>query len=38
LQPVTAYVESRNILTYANHDNAQPTYDKDNVNRQPPIL
>jgi len=32
LQPITAYVESRNILTSANHDKAQRTYDNDNVN------
>jgi len=40
LQPITAYTDSRDILTYVNHDNAQPTYDNDNVNRQltPPIL
>jgi len=43
LQPITAYVKSRDILTYANHDNARPTYDNDNVNasdRQltPPII
>ena len=24
LQPITVYIESREILAYANHDNAQP--------------
>jgi len=38
LQPVTAYVESRDILTQANHDNEQITYDNDNVNRQLTLL
>jgi len=39
-QPITAYVDSRDILTQANHNNAQPTYDNDNVNKQltPPIV
>ena len=25
LQPITAYVDSRDVLTRANHDNAQST-------------
>jgi len=32
LQRITAYVESRDILTWTNHDNVQPMYDNDNVN------
>jgi len=33
LQPITGYVKSRDILTSSNHDNAQPTYDNDSLNR-----
>jgi len=40
LQPITVYVDSRDILMQANHDSVQPTYDSDNINRQltPSIL
>ena len=36
LQPITVYIESRDISTKANHDSAQPAYDNDSgkENRQ----